>query len=115
MAVGVVDPIPTCPPVVTVTRVILLVSNASELLSLVPSVAVVPNELPPCTYALSEVARVEVDTHEVDVPVLTRIVPDVPDALTPSKNAPVNLMFPSTESVCVGVVVPSPRRFVAES
>jgi hypothetical protein len=88
VAPGVVVPIPTLPPAATVSLVMLLVSSERALLSLVPRNAVVPNELPPCTYERRDEAKVEVDTHCVEVPVLRSTIPADPEDPVVSLSAP---------------------------
>ncbi len=52
--------------------------------------------------------RVEVAIHWVELPVVSRICPRVPEALVPSNRAPVNCSLPATVSSWAGVDVPMP-------
>ena len=96
-AVGDVVPMPTLPLVSIVILVALLVSNARLFESLVPSVAVVPKEFPPCWKKLP--AKVEVATQAVPDPVEERIIPEVPADAAESKSEPVKRAEPTTVKV----------------
>ena len=56
---GVAVPMPILPDEEINNRVVLLVSSTKLLASLVPKVAVVPKELPPCTNALVPVGAIK--------------------------------------------------------
>ena len=66
--------------------------------------------VPPVTPEPPLIPNVEVAIHCVPVPVEIKTFPWVPDALVLSNKAPVNLSFPATTKLCVGVVVPIPRK-----